>query len=303
MEAVRRIVIGVDLPGGKVSEGSRLAIDQARWMALRTGAHVTLLHSGHLDEHWDPASRTFEPSLEAVAAEVNEALQDATEALRNDGIEASYLITDSSAGLEILRCVQQEHADIVILGKRSQSETDGRPLGSTSQNVVRNCPCPVLVVKPGSSPTPAVIVAATDRSEVGRQVVDVAASIAERCESVLHVVHAIQIDFEAQMSGDAARDALIREQRAAFETEVAEQAAAAGFKGQVECHAGVTCPSRGVLEAEKQLQPDLIVMGTVARTGLPGVVLGNTAERLLGTLDTSLLVVKPAGFRSPLDLG
>jgi nucleotide-binding universal stress UspA family protein len=33
------------------------------------------------------------------------------------------------------------------------------------------------------------------------------------------------------------------------------------------------------------------------------VVLGNTAERLLGTLDTSLLVVKPAGFRSPLDLG
>ncbi|MBW2269327.1 MAG: universal stress protein, partial [Deltaproteobacteria bacterium] len=45
---------------------------------------------------------------------------------------------------------------------------------------------------------------------------------------------------------------------------------------------------------EKQLEPDLVVMGTVSRGGAPRLILGNTAERLLSRLDTSLLVIKPA---------
>jgi universal stress protein E len=302
MEAPQRIVVGVDLARQELGEGSRLAIEHARWMALRTGAHVTLLHSNHRDEHWDPASQTFEETLENGSREELAPLEAAVESLRGDGIDASYSITDGAAGIELIRRVLDESADIAILGKRSDSQTDGRRLGSISQNVLRYCPCPVLVVKPGSSPTPAVVVAATDRSEVGGRVVDIASSIADRCQAALHVVHAIQLDLEVQMSGDAARDEFVRAQRKAVEGEVTEQAAVAGFKGELKIHAGVTCPSRGVLEAEERLHPDLVVMGSVSRTGLPGLLMGNTAERLLGSLDTSLLVVKPADFRCPLEI-
>ena len=45
---------------------------------------------------------------------------------------------------------------------------------------------------------------------------------------------------------------------------------------------------------------DLVVMGTVARTGLAGFVMGNTAERILSRLRGSVLAVKPAGFVSPV---
>lgn len=45
---------------------------------------------------------------------------------------------------------------------------------------------------------------------------------------------------------------------------------------------------------------DLVVMGTVARTGVVGLLIGNTAERLLRRLPCSVLVVKPDGFRSPV---
>jgi nucleotide-binding universal stress UspA family protein len=45
---------------------------------------------------------------------------------------------------------------------------------------------------------------------------------------------------------------------------------------------------------------DLIVMGTVARTGIAGLLIGNTAERLLRRLPCSVLAVKPDGFRSPV---
>lgn len=45
---------------------------------------------------------------------------------------------------------------------------------------------------------------------------------------------------------------------------------------------------------------DLIVMGSVARTGIPGFIIGNTAESILGQVKCSVLVVKPDGFLSPV---
>lgn len=45
---------------------------------------------------------------------------------------------------------------------------------------------------------------------------------------------------------------------------------------------------------------DLVVMGTVARTGLSGVLIGNTAERVLQRLRVSVLATKPEGFTSPV---
>ncbi|HET9466937.1 MAG TPA: universal stress protein [Vicinamibacterales bacterium] len=45
---------------------------------------------------------------------------------------------------------------------------------------------------------------------------------------------------------------------------------------------------------------DLVVMGTVARTGLAGALIGNTAERVLQRLRVSVLATKPAGFTSPV---
>jgi nucleotide-binding universal stress UspA family protein len=45
---------------------------------------------------------------------------------------------------------------------------------------------------------------------------------------------------------------------------------------------------------------DVLVMGTVCRAGIPGFIIGNTAERVLDAVDCSVLVVKPEGFVSPV---
>ncbi|MDR3503997.1 MAG: universal stress protein [Legionella sp.] len=49
---------------------------------------------------------------------------------------------------------------------------------------------------------------------------------------------------------------------------------------------------------EKQI--DVLVMGTVARTGITGFIIGNTAENILQKLDCSLWAMKPQGFVSPV---
>ena len=53
----------------------------------------------------------------------------------------------------------------------------------------------------------------------------------------------------------------------------------------------------------REREADLVVMGTVARTGIPGFFMGNTAERILSRVDCSVLAVKPEGFVTPVKIG
>jgi len=47
---------------------------------------------------------------------------------------------------------------------------------------------------------------------------------------------------------------------------------------------------------------DLLVMGTVCRTGIAGFLIGNTAEEVLNDVDCSVLALKPEGFVTPVAL-
>jgi nucleotide-binding universal stress UspA family protein len=51
-----------------------------------------------------------------------------------------------------------------------------------------------------------------------------------------------------------------------------------------------------------EIEADLMVMGTVCRTGAAGFLIGNTAETVIPDLTCSLLAVKPDGFISPLQI-
>ena len=45
---------------------------------------------------------------------------------------------------------------------------------------------------------------------------------------------------------------------------------------------------------------DLVVMGTVARSGIAGMVTGNSAEAILSNIKCSVLALKPSNFVSPI---
>ncbi len=54
------------------------------------------------------------------------------------------------------------------------------------------------------------------------------------------------------------------------------------------------------LASEKEI--DLIVMGTVCRTGIAGLLIGDTAEFILHQVECAVLTVKPEGFVTPVEL-
>jgi nucleotide-binding universal stress UspA family protein len=59
-------------------------------------------------------------------------------------------------------------------------------------------------------------------------------------------------------------------------------------------------PGRVIPEFVATERIDLLVMATIARTGVPGMLIGNTAERMLQSVDCSVLAIKPRGFVSPV---
>ncbi len=59
-------------------------------------------------------------------------------------------------------------------------------------------------------------------------------------------------------------------------------------------------PERVISHVVDRNGVDLVVMGTVAKSGIPGLLMGNTAERVLQRLRGSVFAVKPPGFVSPV---
>ena len=68
--------------------------------------------------------------------------------------------------------------------------------------------------------------------------------------------------------------------------------------GQV--HVVKGAPGHVLPRLANELSTTLVVMGTLGRTGLSGLVIGNTAETVLRALRCSVLAVKPEGFVSPI---
>jgi len=59
-------------------------------------------------------------------------------------------------------------------------------------------------------------------------------------------------------------------------------------------------PAASILQTAEKCSADLIVMGTLGRSGIPGLFIGNTAEDVLQATRASVLAVKPQDFVSPV---
>ncbi len=295
----KRIVVGVELGAGAetLSQGSEAALQEVELMARHFGSAVTVLHSTAEDEALDEARGEYvrRPVLSDAG---RAALEAATDRLRAAATEARLVVTEEHAVVALVREVLRWEADLLIGAKRAIASDGGRRLGSVARELLHECPTTVGLVRAARAGGPERILAAADLSEVGDQVVQSAATIAKAFGSKLHVVHALGMTLDMQMAPPRERERAVKHAMG----QAGERISAALDGVPAEIHIGITSPTQAVLSGVKQLRPDLVVMGTVARHGIPGFVIGNTAERLLSRLDTSLLVVKPVGFRTHLEL-
>ena len=61
-------------------------------------------------------------------------------------------------------------------------------------------------------------------------------------------------------------------------------------------------PGNAIAQLARQQEIDVVVMGTLARAGLSGAFMGNTAEQVLDRVECSVLTIKPNGLVSPVTI-
>ena len=227
--------------------------------------------------------------------------------------------------LEIIGEVLRNNWDLVIKTAESGGLLD-RVFGSNDMHLLRKCPCPIWLAKPESSKAYQRILVAVDvdddyppqeldaRHQLNCQILEMASSLALSEFAELHIVHVWEAIGESAMRRffvDVPEEKIsvyideVRQQHrgnlSALMNEVMSQSGSSALdylKPQIHLLKG--SPHKEVPALTKEIEADLVVMGTVARTGIAGLFMGNTAETILNRLNCSVLAIKPPGFVTPV---
>ncbi len=222
---------------------------------------------------------------------------------REEGITANSHVVVGTSWLELIRQVLRKQHDLVLVGTRHMGAIKGFFLGSTGIKLLRKCPCAVWVTQPRTGQAFDSILVAHDLRAVGDLAMELGCSMAKLQNAQLHVVHASDVGefvehlFPLQMVAEQ-----MREHRDEALKHIETQLAGVALPLPAKVHFVTEPPEVAIMNCIEQHDIDLLVMGTVGRTGISGFITGNTAERLLPRIPCSLLAVKPPGFKSPVAL-
>lgn len=241
-------------------------------------------------------------------------LEETATLLRADALMVETEVLTGTGFLEIIKRVLRKNHDLVILGAVDEQGITDTLLNGTTMHLMRKCPCPVWVAKPTEEERYRRIVAAVDvvptdseRDTLNDKILTLAISIAQQERAQLHIVHAWLLYGEKMLRHGRARvdpeevDRLYNKSRHLHREwldDILAHYPLDSIAHQVHVVNGDA--SKVIVERTRLLGAELVIMGTVGRTGIPGLIIGNTAESVLRQIECSILAVKPDGFVSPV---
>jgi nucleotide-binding universal stress UspA family protein len=286
-------------------------IEAAADLAKRNGARLAVIGlvdlggANHLISLYDGTQVDVEGLL---AEERRAALEQATAHL--DVPEVSIDVLGGVGFVEIIKRIQRNGHDIVFCAPPSESSR-GLAGASLVMHLLRKSPVPVWVETPRGDPSPDVAVAvgpfgAVEQS-LNERLIQMAGSLTAIRRGTLHIVHAWRLEGETLLRRGRVRqpteyvDQLVEGsllEAKANVTYLAERAETYGVPYELHLEKGR--PTQVIPETIAAIRPGVVVLGTLARTGLRGMFIGNTAEAILGTVEASVLAAKPNNFVTPI---
>ena len=230
------------------------------------------------------------------------ALERTAGSIRRHGIETRVTLLEGPPVKTLKRQVARFDHDLLAVGASASGILQS--VGTTAARLVRECPCPVLLARPHRRHRHPVLVALDtglwSRRNAGLSalLLETAIMMAGAGHDDLHVLHAWELYDERHLRREGLKDEEIAEFafKAREEARYALQRAVAPYRRhlspkQVHLERG---NARKVIPAfAVKHGVELLVIGTVARSGLARHLIGNTAEVLLSRMPCSMLVVRP----------
>lgn len=288
------------------------ALEQAVDLASRAQAQLTIVDV--LEEVPASARAYLSGRLEAeIVQHREERLAEAVKPYQRRKVPVRAIVLRGVSDVALIRQVLVGRHDLLVRYHARDALSRRKGLQATDMQLLRKCPCPVWLVGVGERERPKKILAAIkpdahdrEAQQFNRQIVGLAVEMARLEKASLQILTCWTTFGLSLLDGRLSKSELKEVVGVARNTARAELDAfiegldATAVRYTVDLVEGE--PADAIPRYARRHKIDLVVMGTVARTGVAGLVMGNTAERVLANLRCSVLALKPSGFESPVTL-
>jgi nucleotide-binding universal stress UspA family protein len=211
---------------------------------------------------------------------------------------------------EITTSAREDRTDLIVIATHGYTGAKRVLLGSTTEQVARHAPCPVLTVPTRTTPkrtgkaspfTVKKILVPIDFSDISKDALPWAAFLAAQFGAelvLLHVVEKFPVNYllgRELMSHTIVP--LMKQAEADLERRAADLGKTTGVKATAVVREGR--PYEEICQAAKALGADFITLTTHGYTGLKHVWLGSTAERVVRHAHCPALVVRELNRKTP----
>ena len=226
--------------------------------------------------------------------------------------------------VEIIKEAIRGTHDLVIKAASGNKTFKDHLFGNIAVKLLRKCPCPVLVVKPSeegvsfqkilASVDPKTVREETTKNGehedlICRKILDISIFMARIENSHLDIFHCWFLPGETLLASGRTRIAPDKLNHMKMLAEKIHTQRISSLAAEYDLsdisHSVVVRkgdPSEMIVDYADKNGIDLMVMGTIGRSGLSGLLIGSTAEKVIDQVNCSVLTIKPVNFKSPITI-
>ena len=291
-------------------------VDRAAEIASKNDAAVKVFHviteyPEDMSEWWNV--RNPQKLHDKLVSEREAFQQTIVKQLKDAGVQqVTHELQWGVHFLEIVKEVLRNKHDLVMI-TAMRRKLSHMLLECPSADLLRHCPCSLWISRGGKPKSTRRVLAAVagkgnsiECEGLNERIVRTAAAVAESAQRQMNIVYALPVYGGKGLKGKSLRPDLVEFMDNLREVilEKCERVLAEYDVEMSPAHVYVL-PGRAeriIPDLVKSEHEDLVVMGTMAREGLPGVLLGSTAAKVFDQVDCPVVAVKPADFVSLVEL-
>lgn len=279
--------------------------NKARLKALIVSPELPIKMADYKDSYETFLKSQLHKSIQVIRKELK--ISDAGAPVQTE------MASDDNPADSIIRNVMRCDHDLII--KDAEVKEDSKGFKAIDMELLRKSPCPVWLCRPIKHHQNDISVAVaidpenmvSESSDLSLRLLEISRSLADKSSRELHVISCWDFALEDSLRFapwiDVDDDELqrnVKEARTLHLRALESLLSKFGVPGKMQLHHVRGRADQIIPKIIEDNKIDILVMGTVARTGIPGFIIGNTAENVLQKIDCSLIALKPNGFISPV---
>jgi nucleotide-binding universal stress UspA family protein len=226
----------------------------------------------------------------AVKKQCDMALSDALNIAKDAGVSVRAVCEEGEIHERIVELADAENYDLIVMGKEGMSLIGKALVGSVTARVIGYSRQDVLVIPNGAKVSWNNLLIATDGSVYSEAAAMKAIEIAKQYHSQVKALSVVDVTVEFMIRAQEVYKSLVQKAQD-ITNSIKTLASSMGISVEPIVRDGEIYKT--IIDVAKEYQTDMIVMGSLGKTGMKRLLMGSTAERVLGHASFPVLIVKP----------